>query len=77
MNYKLLIIGIITQKYYVYTGHVIAAQLMDVCIRVPAIRKFAVTEMAQLLEVYASTSQFTIMQEVLLAATFLCGEFAR
>ncbi|KAK9753947.1 AP-3 complex subunit delta-1 [Popillia japonica] len=57
-------------------GHVIAAQLMDVCIRVPAIRKFAVTEMAQLLEVYASTSQFTIMQEVLLAATFLCGEFA-
>ncbi|GJQ85943.1 g [Trypoxylus dichotomus] len=57
-------------------GYVIAGQLMDVCIRVPAIRKFAVTEMAQLLEVYASTSQFTIMQEVLLAATFLCGEFA-
>ncbi|VEN63802.1 unnamed protein product [Callosobruchus maculatus] len=56
-------------------GHVIGAQLMDVCIRVPAIRQFAVTEMAQLLDVYTSTSQFTIMQEVLYAAAWLCGEF--
>ncbi|XP_049824331.1 AP-3 complex subunit delta-1 isoform X2 [Aethina tumida] len=57
-------------------GHVIAAQLMDVCIRVQAIRSFAVAEMAQLLDVYASTSQFTIMQEVLYAAAWLCGEFS-
>ncbi|XP_066144483.1 AP-3 complex subunit delta isoform X1 [Euwallacea fornicatus] len=57
-------------------GHVIGAQLMDVCIRVQAIRAFAVAEMAQLLEVYASTSQFTIMQEVLYAAAWLTGEFA-
>ena len=57
-------------------GHVIGAQLMDVCIRVQAIRPFAVSEMAQLLEVYSSTSQFTIMQEVLYAAAWLCGEFA-
>lgn len=57
-------------------GHVIGAQLMDVCIRVQAIRKFAVAEMAQLLEVYASTAQFTILQEVLYAAAWLCGEFA-
>ncbi|XP_018561730.1 AP-3 complex subunit delta-1 [Anoplophora glabripennis] len=56
-------------------GHVIGAQLMDVCIRVQAIRSFAVTEMAQLLDVYTSTSQFTIMQEVLYAAAWLCGEF--
>ncbi|KAJ8950778.1 hypothetical protein NQ318_011271 [Aromia moschata] len=56
-------------------GHVIGAQLMDVCIRVQAIRSFAVAEMAQLLEVYTSTSQFTIMQEVLYAAAWLCGEF--
>ncbi|XP_044260701.1 AP-3 complex subunit delta [Tribolium madens] len=57
-------------------GHVIGAQLMDVCIRVQAIRPFAVSEMAQLLDVYSSTSQFTIMQEVLYAAAWLCGEFA-
>ncbi|KAJ8921177.1 hypothetical protein NQ315_013649 [Exocentrus adspersus] len=56
-------------------GHVIGAQLMDVCIRVQAIRAFAVAEMAQLLDVYTSTSQFTIMQEVLYAAAWLCGEF--
>ncbi|ERL92126.1 AP-3 complex subunit delta [Dendroctonus ponderosae] len=57
-------------------GHVIGSQLMDVCIRVQAIRSFAVTEMGQLLEVYTSTSQFTIMQEVLYAAAWLTGEFA-
>ncbi|XP_030747529.1 AP-3 complex subunit delta-1 [Sitophilus oryzae] len=57
-------------------GHVIGSQLMDVCIRVQAIRAFAVAEMAQLLDVYTSTSQFTIMQEVLYAAAWLIGEFA-
>ncbi|XP_050292798.1 AP-3 complex subunit delta [Anthonomus grandis grandis] len=57
-------------------GHVIASQLMDVCIRVQAIRPFAVNEMAQLLEVYISTSQYSIMQDVLYAAAFLTGEFA-
>ncbi|XP_028145616.1 AP-3 complex subunit delta [Diabrotica virgifera virgifera] len=56
-------------------GHVIGAQLMDVCIRVQAIRAFTVAEMAQILDVYTSTSQFTIMQEVLYAAAWLCGEF--
>lgn len=58
-----------------FPGHVIGAQLMDVCIRVQAIRSFAVAEMAQLIDVYTSTSQFTIMQEVLYAAAWLCGEF--
>lgn len=57
-------------------GHVIGAQLMDVCIRVQAIRAFAVAEMAQLLEVYTSSQQFSILQEVLYAAAWLCGEFA-
>lgn len=57
-------------------GNVIGAQLMDVCIRVQAIRAFAVAEMAQLLDVYTSSSQFTILQEVLYAAAWLCGEFA-
>ncbi|XP_031329870.1 AP-3 complex subunit delta isoform X2 [Photinus pyralis] len=57
-------------------GHVIAAQLMDVSIRVQAIRSFAVAEMAQLLEVYSSSTQLSIMQDVLYAAAWLCGEFA-
>lgn len=57
-------------------GKVIRDQLMDVCIRVKAIRAFAVAEMAQLLEVYTSTTQFTILEEVLYAAAWLCGEFA-
>lgn len=57
-------------------GHVIGAQLMDVCIRVQAIRAFAVNEMAQLLQIYTTTQQFTILQEVLYAAAWLCGEFA-
>lgn len=56
-------------------GHIIGAQLMDVCIRVQAIRCFTVAEMAQILDIYTSTSQFTIMQEVLYAAAWLCGEF--
>lgn len=50
---------------------------MDVCIRVQAIRQFAIAEMSQLLDIYASTQQFSIMQEVLYAAAWLCGEFAR
>lgn len=50
---------------------------MDVSIRVQAIRPFAIAEMAQLLDVYASTQQFSIMQEVLYAAAWLCGEHAK
>lgn len=56
-------------------GHVIAAQLMDVTIRVQAIRSFSINEMAQLLSVYSTQTQFTIMVEVLYAAAWLCGEF--
>lgn len=52
---------------------------MDVCIRVQAIRGFAVAQMAELLEVveYSATKQFKIMQEVMYAAAWLCGEFVR
>lgn len=52
---------------------------MDVCIRVQAIRGFAVAQMAELLEVveYTSTKQLKIMQEVMYAAAWLCGEFVR
>ncbi|XP_065166579.1 AP-3 complex subunit delta isoform X2 [Atheta coriaria] len=56
-------------------GHIIADQLIDVCVRVTAIRPFAVNEMSQVLDVYASSTQFTIMQDVLYASAWLCGEF--
>lgn len=57
-------------------GNVIATQLMDVCIRVQAIRNFAVNELAILLEHFTSLQLNCTMQEVLYAAAWLCGEFA-
>lgn len=72
----ILFISVILSNTCCILGHMIASQLMDVSIRVQAIRPFAVKEMAQLLDVYACTVQFTIMQEVLYAAAWLCGEFA-
>lgn len=65
-------------------GHVVASQLMDVTIRVPAIRPFSVEQMALLLEtssgfaVRGITGQvaFSSMCEVLYAAAWICGEFA-
>ncbi|XP_044762677.1 AP-3 complex subunit delta [Coccinella septempunctata] len=57
-------------------GHVIASQLMDVTVRVEAIRSFAVSEMADLISFYASHNQFSVMQEVLYAAAYICGEFS-
>lgn len=57
-------------------SHVIASQLMDVTVRVEAIRSFAVSEMADLLSFYTSHNQFMVMQEVLYAAAYLCGEFS-
>lgn len=56
-------------------GHVIATQLMDVCIRVQAIRHFAVNDLAQLLEQFSSVQLTGTVQEVLYAAAWLCGEF--
>lgn len=57
-------------------GSVLATQLMDVCIRVQAIRNFAVNDLAQLIEQFASMQLNATMQEVLYAAAWLCGEFA-
>ncbi|XP_053678371.1 AP-3 complex subunit delta [Anopheles nili] len=58
-------------------GRLIAAQLLDVAIRVQAVRVFAVNEMASLLETYPVTaSPNGTMQEVLYAAAWIVGEFA-
>uniref|UniRef100_A0A182KBD6 AP-3 complex subunit delta n=1 Tax=Anopheles christyi TaxID=43041 RepID=A0A182KBD6_9DIPT len=58
-------------------GRLIAAQLLDVAIRVQAVRKFAVNEMATLLETYPVTAAPNgTMQEVLYAAAWIVGEFA-
>uniref|UniRef100_A0A182PI08 AP-3 complex subunit delta n=1 Tax=Anopheles epiroticus TaxID=199890 RepID=A0A182PI08_9DIPT len=58
-------------------GRLIAAQLLDVAIRVQAVRTFAVNEMATLLETYPVTAAPNgTMQEVLYAAAWIVGEFA-
>uniref|UniRef100_A0AAG5DQD8 AP-3 complex subunit delta n=1 Tax=Anopheles atroparvus TaxID=41427 RepID=A0AAG5DQD8_ANOAO len=58
-------------------GALIAAQLLDVAIRVQAVRTFAVNEMASLLATYpASGTPHGTMSEVLYAAAWIVGEFA-
>uniref|UniRef100_A0A8C4QNC0 AP-3 complex subunit delta-1 n=1 Tax=Eptatretus burgeri TaxID=7764 RepID=A0A8C4QNC0_EPTBU len=61
-------------------GKTIAAQLLDVAIRVRAVRPFAVMQMAQLLQdgpQLASCAQRNGMSDVLYAAAWICGEFAQ
>ncbi|XP_058138125.1 LOW QUALITY PROTEIN: AP-3 complex subunit delta-1 [Dasypus novemcinctus] len=60
-------------------GHLIAAQMLDVAIRVKAIRRFAVSQMATLLDnahLVASNAQRSGICEVLHAAAWICGEFS-
>ncbi|KAK3089741.1 hypothetical protein FSP39_006122 [Pinctada imbricata] len=61
-------------------GRLIASQMLDVAIRVQAIRPFTVAQMALLLEnshVLASNSQRNGICEVLYAAAWICGEFSK
>lgn len=57
-------------------GSVIADQLLDVAIRVHAVRGFAVSEMTTLLENFPATSQNSMMYDVLYAAAWIVGEFS-
>ncbi|XP_008046290.2 AP-3 complex subunit delta-1 [Carlito syrichta] len=60
-------------------GHLIAAQMLDVAIRVKAIRSFAVSQMSALLDsahLVASSTQRNGICEVLYAAAWICGEFS-
>uniref|UniRef100_A0A8C5ZU93 AP-3 complex subunit delta-1 n=1 Tax=Marmota marmota marmota TaxID=9994 RepID=A0A8C5ZU93_MARMA len=60
-------------------GHLIAAQMLDVAIRVKAIRRFAVSQMSALLDsahLVASGTQRNGICEVLYAAAWICGEFS-
>lgn len=60
-------------------GKLIAMQLLDVAIRVQAIRKYAAQQCAILLEnagLLAGQPRAT-MSEVLYAAAWICGEFSR
>lgn len=56
-------------------GPLIASQMMDVAIRVTAVRSFAVTSMASLLMAPPSPSPSSKMAAVLGAAAYICGEF--
>ncbi|GIY52654.1 AP-3 complex subunit delta-1 [Caerostris extrusa] len=60
-------------------GSVIASQMLDVAIRVQAIRNFAVTQMATLLknaQLLQGNSDRNSISEVLYAAAWICGEFS-
>ncbi|KAK9886424.1 hypothetical protein WA026_016704 [Henosepilachna vigintioctopunctata] len=74
--YVTVLVDLAQMEFGSKQGHVIAAQLLDVSVRVEAIRPFAVSEMADLLGYYTSNNQFMVMQEVLYAAAYLCGEFS-
>ncbi|XP_015922470.1 AP-3 complex subunit delta-1 isoform X1 [Parasteatoda tepidariorum] len=60
-------------------GSIIAAQMLDVAIRVQAIRSFAVSQMAILLknaQFLQGSSDRNSISEVLYAAAWICGEFS-
>uniref|UniRef100_A0A8C4ZVX4 Adaptor related protein complex 3 subunit delta 1 n=1 Tax=Gadus morhua TaxID=8049 RepID=A0A8C4ZVX4_GADMO len=60
-------------------GHLIASQMLDVAIRVKAIREFAVAQMATLLDnahLLTGNTQRNGICEVLYAAAWICGEFS-
>ncbi|XP_023302265.2 AP-3 complex subunit delta isoform X1 [Lucilia cuprina] len=57
-------------------GRLIAEQLLDVAIRVPVVRQFAVNEMTNLLDTFTVSSQSNSMYEVLYAAAWIVGEFS-
>ncbi|XP_017094450.2 AP-3 complex subunit delta [Drosophila bipectinata] len=57
-------------------GRLIAEQLLDVAIRVPVVRQFAVNEMTNLLDTFTVSAQSNSMYEVLYAAAWIVGEFS-
>ncbi|XP_048844849.1 AP-3 complex subunit delta-1-like isoform X2 [Brienomyrus brachyistius] len=60
-------------------GHLIASQMLDVAVRVKAIRSFAVGQMALLLDsapLLSGNMQRKGICEVLYAAAWICGEFS-
>lgn len=65
------------ESILICAGSVIATQLLDVAIRVQAVRAFAVSEMTSLLESFPTTSQNCSMYEVLYAAAWIVGEFSK
>ncbi len=58
-------------------GALVAHQMLDVALRVQAIRKFAVDQMAILLENAHILTQPSKMVEVLYAAAWICGEYSK
>ncbi|XP_066997437.1 AP-3 complex subunit delta-1 [Anabrus simplex] len=61
-------------------GHLVATQMLDVAIRVQAIRSFTVQQMALLVDnahfLTSGSAQSSTMAEVLYAAAWICGEFS-
>lgn len=60
-------------------GKLLANQMMDVAIRVVSIRKFAVSQMAILVDncqYFCHNSKMNGVCEILYAAVWICGEYA-
>lgn len=74
--YLTVLVELITLEAGSKHGGLIAEQLLDVAIRVPVVRQFAVNEMSTLLDTFAVSSQSDSMYEVLYAAAFIVGEFS-
>lgn len=74
--YLTVLVELITLEAGSKHGGLIAEQLLDVAIRVPVVRQFAVNEMSSLLDTFAVSSQSDSMYEVLYAAAFIVGEFS-
>ncbi|GAA53470.1 AP-3 complex subunit delta-1 [Clonorchis sinensis] len=66
----------------VRNGELLAAQLMDVAIRVPSVQLFCVTQMALLLDLCTTTTSCSgfrqgAIHEVVHAASWICAEYGR
>ena len=59
-------------------GRLVAEQMVDVAVRVGAVRKFTVHQMALLLDnTHLLAQPAARMADVLYAAAWICGEFAQ
>ncbi|TGZ70822.1 hypothetical protein CRM22_002977 [Opisthorchis felineus] len=66
----------------VRNGELLAAQLMDIAIRVPSVQLFCVTQMALLLDLCTTTTSCSgfrqgAIHEVVHAASWICAEYGR
>lgn len=72
----------LARSYGLREGELLATQLMDVAIRVPAVRMFCVSQLSLLLDFCASSSlscatAHSVVHQVIHAAGWICAEYAK